>query len=90
MTTVPTLTLDLSNGRVAMFVQETFVGNDYEDDFLLQDFMIPMQHVAAAVKIRESHNKNPALICRKGAIGRVHPRYDRKRSTRATAWTTSG
>jgi hypothetical protein len=40
----------MSNERCS---QETFVGNDYEDDFLLQDFMIPLQHVADAVKLRK-------------------------------------
>jgi hypothetical protein len=43
----------MSNERVRC-VQETFVGNDYEDDFLLQDFMIPLRHVAEAVKLRNA------------------------------------
>jgi hypothetical protein len=38
-------------------VQETFVGGDYEDNFLLQDFMIPLEHVSAAVRLRKVENQ---------------------------------
>ncbi len=43
----------LATEQWAWLVQETFVGGDYEDNFLLQDFMIPLEHVSAAVRLRK-------------------------------------
>ena len=31
--------------KIQNFVQELFIKDDYDDDFILQDFILPIQHV---------------------------------------------
>lgn len=41
------------NHQLLQLVKETFIGGDYEDHFFLQDFIIPIQHVEAAIELSQ-------------------------------------
>jgi hypothetical protein len=42
------------NQQLLQLVKETFLGGDFEDNFVLQDFILPIQHIKAAVEF--NHN----------------------------------
>ena len=38
------------NQQLLQLVKETFLGGDFEDNFFLQDFILPIKHIKAAVE----------------------------------------
>jgi len=42
------------NQQILQLVKETFLGGDFEDNFVLQDFILPIKHIKAAVEFNHT------------------------------------
>ena len=42
------------NYQLLQWLKETFIGDDLEDIFMLQDFILPIQHIKEAITLNDS------------------------------------
>ena len=42
------------NYQLLQWMKETFIGDDFEDSFILQDFILPIQHIKEAITLNDS------------------------------------
>ena len=67
------------NQQLLQLVKETFLGGDFEDNFVLQDFILPIKHIKAAVEFNHEVTgiyplwMEPAALDSEKGNGRVRP-----------------
>ena len=42
------------NYQLLQWMKETFIGDDFEDNLMLQDFILPIQHIKDAIVLNDS------------------------------------
>ena len=42
------------NYQLLQWMKETFIGDDFEDSLMLQDFILPIQHIKEAITLNDS------------------------------------
>ena len=42
------------NYQLLQWMKETFIGDDFEDNLMLQDFILPIQHIKEAITLNDS------------------------------------
>ena len=42
------------NYQLLQWLKQTFIGDDFEDNFMLQDFILPIEHIKDAIVLNDS------------------------------------